>query len=78
MRVVSQTFIAWENTLKDNTYYQCSSNSIYKPGSFCIEESNTKLISYDFDRKGISQKRDSNNLIAIYTNAKNLINESEF
>ena len=78
VRVVSQSFVACENTLKDNTDYQSSSNSIYKPGSFCIEESNIKSISCEFDRNGISQKRDSNNLIAIYTNAKTLINESKF
>ena len=73
VRVVPQTFISCENTLKDNTDYHSSSTSIYKPGSFCVEEYNMKSIISNFDQKGISQKRDSNNLIGIYLNARNLI-----
>ena len=78
VRVVAQTFLSCQNTLKDNTDYHSSSTSIYKPGSFCIEENNIKSISSNFDTKGISQKRDSNNLIAISLNVKKLIYEQRF
>ena len=43
VRVVPQTFIYCRNTLKDNTDYHSSSTSIYKPGSFCIEENEIYL-----------------------------------
>ena len=78
VRVASQTFLSCKNTLKENTDYQSSSNSIYRPGSFCVEELNAKSFTFNFDKNGISQKRDSNNLIAMYTNAKHLINKSNF
>ena len=73
VRIVSQTFLSCQETMKDNTDYQSSSISIYKPGSFCVEEQNVKSMSHVFDKKGICQKRDENDLIATVLNAKNLV-----
>ena len=58
--------------MKEYTDYQSSSTSIYKPGSFSIEEQNMKSINNVFEKKGISQKHDSNNLIAISLGAKKI------
>jgi len=49
------------------------STSIYKPGSFCVEEQNMKLVTNVFKNNGISPKRDLDNLILISIITENLI-----
>ena len=49
------------------------STSIYKPGSFCVEEQNMKLVTNVFKKNGISPKRDLDNLILISIITENLI-----
>ena len=78
VQIVPQTFLSCKNTFKDNTDYHSSSNSIYKPDSFCIQEGSLQLISYSADTKGISQKRDMNNLISISLNAKNALCDTKY
>ena len=69
VQVVPQTFHCCKNTLKAKTDYHSSSTSIFKQNSFCIQDRSNQSISYSVNRKGISQKRDINNLISISHNA---------
>ena len=77
VRINSQTFLCCKNTMKDNTDYLSSSSSIYKAGSFCVIEHNMKSISYCFDSTGISQKRDTNNLILTVSSSENILANSD-
>ena len=77
VRITNQTFVSCLNTMKEYTDYQSSSTSIYKQGSFCVEEHNVKSIDINFDRNGISQKRDpnNNNLITLSLSGKKLLSD---
>ena len=77
VRINSQTFLCCKNTMKENTDYLSSSSSIYKAGSFCVIEHNMKSISYCFDSTGISQKRDTNNLILTVSSSNNILANSD-
>ena len=59
--LADQTFVSCLTTMKEYADYQSSSTSIYKPGSFCVEEHNIKSIINKFDKHNISPKRDPNN-----------------
>ena len=73
VKISSQTLSFCSATFKDNTDYQVSSTSIFKPGSFCVIEHNVRSMSYCFDSTRISQKRDNSNMIVTVASSKNIV-----
>ena len=79
MRLADQTYASCLITMKEYADYQSSSTSIYKAGSFCVEEQNKKSIHYKFDMNGISQKRDPDTkLISLTIGGKKLLSDQNF